>query len=226
MAKGTAYGQFCPVALAAGVVAERWTPLVLRELLAGSVRFNQLQRGLPRMSSALLSRRLKELEFAGIVTREKEGRTWTYQLTPSGRELAPVVEGMGAWAQRWLRHEMVADENLDPDLFMWDLSRSVAPELIPAGRYVVQFEFPNMPAARRRYWLMFADGAAEVCVRDPGHEVALYVTAHLRVLVQISLGHVKLGEVLDSGDLRVDGTPAEVAQFRRWLPLSPFAVAA
>src|SRR5690348_13536221 len=115
------YGQFCPVALAAEVLAERWTPLVVRELLMGSTRFNDLQRGVPRMSSALLARRLRELQFAGIVERHRsEGGGSEYHLTPAGRELLPVIEKMGLWAQRWLRHKLVDTENLDPDLLMWD----------------------------------------------------------------------------------------------------------
>jgi DNA-binding HxlR family transcriptional regulator len=115
------YGQFCPVALAAEVLAERWTPLVVRELLCGSVRFNDLQRGVPRMSSALLARRLKELQFAGIVERRHGGgNSFEYHLTAAGRELFPVVEKMGIWAQRWLRHDLVDTANLDSDLLMWE----------------------------------------------------------------------------------------------------------
>src|SRR5512146_1067620 len=101
MSERKGYGQFCPIALASEVLAERWTPLVIRELLMGSVRFNDLQRGVPRMSSALLARRLKEMQFAGIVERRRGASGFEYHLTPAGRELFPIVEKMGLWAQRW-----------------------------------------------------------------------------------------------------------------------------
>src|SRR6185437_8845504 len=157
MGENRGYGQFCPVALAAEVLAERWTPLVIRELLLGSVRFNDLQRGVPRMSSSLLARRLKELQFAGIVERRRRvGAGWEYHLTPAGRELFPVVEKMGLWAQRWLRHKLVDAAHLDPDLLMWDIRRTVVNHARPAGeRYVAQFQLSGVPVSRRRYWLVF-----------------------------------------------------------------------
>jgi DNA-binding HxlR family transcriptional regulator len=149
MAESKGYGQFCPVAQAAQVLAERWTPLVVRELICGSVRFNDLQRGVPRMSSSLLSRRLKELEYAGIVERRPaaKGRGSEYHLTDAGRELFPIVEGMGLWAQRWLRRELVAEENLDPDLLMWDIRRCVTAEGLP----------PDVIASERRFVVRIPD---------------------------------------------------------------------
>src|SRR6185437_13741280 len=115
MSQDRGYGQFCPVALAAEVLAERWTPLVIRELLMGSVRFNDLQRGVPRMSSSLLARRLRDLQFAGVIERRRgAGGGWEYHPTPAGRELFPLLERMGLWAQRWLRHKLVDPTHLDP----------------------------------------------------------------------------------------------------------------
>ena len=168
------YGQFCPVALAAEVLAERWTPLVVRELLCGSVRFNDLQRGVPRMSSALLARRLKELQFAGIVERRRNAAgAFEYHLTAAGRELFPVVEKMGLWAQRWLRHGLVDTENLDADLLMWDVRRNVLTKSPPrTRRYVVEFRLSGVPISRRRYWLVFERGGVDLCYRNPGFEVA------------------------------------------------------
>src|SRR5579875_1726986 len=132
MAERRGYGQFCPIALAAEILAERWMPLVIRELLCGSVRFNDLHRGVPRMSSALLAQRLKQLQFAGIVERRGgDAGGFEYHLTPAGRELFPVVEKMGLWAQRWLRHEIVETENLDSDLLMWDIRRNVVGKAAP-----------------------------------------------------------------------------------------------
>lgn len=221
------YGQFCPVALASEVLAERWTPLVIRELLVGSVRFNDLQRGVPRMSSALLARRLKELQFAGIVERRRGDKTWEYHLTPAGRELFPVVEMMGKWAQRWLRHQLVDTANLDPDLLMWDIRRTVTSR--PAARtmrYVAEFRLSGVPISRRRYWLVFERGFVDLCYKDPGFAVDLYVESALRLLTRIWLGHVDIESALGDGTLRLHGSRRDIAAFRAWFTLSTFAPAA
>src|SRR5690349_19745315 len=133
----TQYGQFCPVAKAAEVFAERWTPLVARELMCGSTTFNDLKRGVPLMSRTLLVTRLRELERAGVVERRPAtGRsTHTYHLTPAGEELMPIVMGLGEWGQRWVRKK-VTREDLDPTLFMWDLRRSLDVERVPDDRTV------------------------------------------------------------------------------------------
>jgi DNA-binding HxlR family transcriptional regulator len=220
------YSQFCPIALAAEVLAERWTPLVIRELLLGSVRFNDLQRGLPRMSSALLSRRLKELQFAGIVERRPGAAGAEYHLTAAGTELFPVVEKMGLWAQRWLRHRLVDAENLDPDLLMWDIRRTVMTQLPPRDRrYVAEFQLSDVPISRRCYWLVFERGQVDLCYKPPGFDVDLTVGASLRLLTQIWLGHVKIDQALRDGRLRLEGSRKDVAAFRIWFALSPFAPA-
>lgn len=221
------YGQFCPIAIAAEVLAERWTPLVVRELLLGSVRFNDLQRGLPRMSSSLLARRLRELEFAGIVERRPgAGGGPEYHLTPAGRELFPVVEGMGLWAQRWMRHDLAAPANLDPDLLMWDIRRTVLNRVRPGDRrFVVAFHLAGAPTRKQCWWLVFEPEAVDLCYRDPGFEVDLFVETSLRALTQIWLGHLGLDEALREGRLRLDGSRGEVAAFRSWFALSHFAPA-
>ncbi|MBR0670094.1 winged helix-turn-helix transcriptional regulator [Neoroseomonas soli] len=227
MGETTGYGQFCPVSIAAEVLTQRWTPLVIRELHCGSVRFNDLQRGVPRMSSSLLARRLKELEFAGIVER-REGANGTseYHLTPAGREMFPLVEQMGLWAQRWLRHRLVEPTNLDPDLLMWDIRRNVE-RRAAAGerRFVVEFQVSGAPITHRRYWLVFDRGEVDLCYRDPGHEVALFVTATLRVLTEIWLGHIQIAQALRDGRLSLDGSRQDVAAFPVWFALSAFAPA-
>lgn len=228
MADKKGYGQFCPVARAAEILAERWTPLVVRELLAGSNRFADLQRGVPRMSSALLSRRLKELEHAGIVERRPadRGRGSTYHLTPAGRELMPVVEGMGLWAQRWVRHDLVADDNLDPDLLMWDVRRGVGAAAVASDdRFVVRFEFPGMPSSRRRYWLVFDRGETDLCIRDPGFAVDLAVSAPVRTLIEVWLGHRTIAEASRHGQLAFEGPREHVRAFPDWFALSRFAPA-
>lgn len=227
MSENRGYGQFCPVALAAEVLAERWTPLVIRELLMGSVRFNDLQRGVPRMSSSLLARRLKELQYAGIIERRRgAGAGSEYHLTPAGRELFPIIEKMGLWAQRWLRHELVGVANLDPDLLMWDIRRTVVNHAKPIGRrYVAQFQLSGVPVSRRRYWLVFEHGHVDLCYKHPGFEVDLFVEAGLRVLTEIWLGHTTIDRALGEDRLRLDGARRDIAAFHSWFALSPFAPA-
>ncbi len=226
MAGKTNYGQFCPVAIAATILAERWMPLVIRELLCGSARFNDLQRGVPRMSSALLSQRLKQLQFAGIVERRHGAAGNEYHLTPAGRELFPVIREMGLWSQRWLRHDLVDTENLDADLLMWDIRRNVfGHALARPGRYVAEFRLSGVPISRRCYWLVFDGATVDLCYRDPGFDIDLYVEANLRVLTRIWLGHIPVGEAIRDGSLRLDGAPGDIAAFRSWFTLSMFAQA-
>ena len=227
MVEKRGYGQFCPIALAAEVLAERWTPLVVRELLCGSVRFNDLQRGVPRMSSALLARRLKALQFAGIIERRRGvGGAFEYHLTEAGRELLPVVEKMGVWAQRWLRHDLVDTANLDSDLLMWDIRRNVVAKSPPReGRYVAEFRLSGVPISRRRYWLVFERGAVDLCYRNPGFDVDLFVAASLRVLTQVWLGHIPIEQASRDGRLQFDGSRGDIAAFRSWFVLSMFAAA-
>ena len=228
MAKLKGYGQFCPVSRAAEILAERWTPLVVRELLCGSTRFNDLQRGVPLMSSSLLSRRLQELEHAGIVDRRPiEGRRGNeYYLTEAGRELFPLVEGMGLWAQRWVRDDLVRSENLDPTLLMWDVRRNVMAEEIPVERrYVVRFEFQGVPHNRRRFWLVFDTDGVDLCMRDYGFEVDLVVGAHVKALTEVWLGHVALAHAIRHGQVKLEGAAPDTRAFKNWFALSIFAEA-
>jgi DNA-binding HxlR family transcriptional regulator len=226
MGEKKGYGQFCPIALAAEVLTERWTPLVIRELLCGSVRFNDLQRGVPRMSSSLLAQRLKDLQFSGLIERRRGDSGWEYHLTPAGRELFPVVEKMGLWAQRWLRHDLVASKNLDPDLLMWDIRRNVVSK-IPADdrRRVTEFQLSGVPSNKRRYWLIFEQGHADLCYKPPGFDIDLTVQSGLRTLTEIWLGHVGIEEAVRAERLRLEGSRRDIAAFRSWFALSMFAPA-
>lgn len=227
MAEKRGYGQFCPIALAAEILAERWMPLVIRELLCGSVRFNDLHRGMPRISSALLAQRLKQLQLVGIVERRRgDSGGFEYHLTPAGRELFPVVETMGLWAQRWLRHDLVDKENLDPNVLMWDIRRNVVGAALPRdGRYVVGFRLSGVPVSHRHYWLVFERGGVDLCYRNPGFDVDIFVEASLRRLTQIWLGHVPIDQAIRDGWLRLDGSRDDRHAFRSWFALSMFAPA-
>ena len=144
------YRQFCPVAMAAELLCTRWTLVLLRELIAGSTRFNDLRRGVPRMSPTLLSQRLKELEAAGVIERKElksEKGGFEYHLTESGKDLRPVVEEMGFWGQRWIEARLSL-KNLDPSLLMWDMRRNLNPSPLPAGRTVIQFLYQELPVSK------------------------------------------------------------------------------
>ncbi len=225
MARKKTYGQFCPVAKAAEVVAERWTPLVLRELICGSTRFNDLKKGVPLMSPSLLSQRLKELEYAGIVERRPavSGRGSEYHLTEGGEQLAPLIEGLGHWGKRFLKPEL-EEGDLDPSLLMWDIQRRVDPTVLPEDtRTTVHFAITGVPSKYGRWWLVFEHGEADLCMKDPGFEVDLYVTASVRVASEVWLGRRSIAQSVRSGDLKLDGAKAQIKAFPQWFMLSIFA---
>lgn len=220
-AMGASYHQFCPVAKAMELLDERWTLLVVRELVSGSQRFNELRRGLPKMSPTLLSRRLYQLVRAGVVERHVEGNDVRYVLTQAGHELRPVVEALGSWGIRWVGE--LGDEDLDPKLLLWDMHRNVDHTAVPAGRTVVQFRFRDVPADVRDWWLVISGKEADVCDVDPGHAVAVTVTASLRGLVEVWRGDLTWAEGLRAGAVQVSGPEALRRALPGWFTLSDFA---
>ncbi|MDX1604798.1 MAG: helix-turn-helix domain-containing protein [Candidatus Competibacterales bacterium] len=218
------YGQFCPVAKAAEILAERWTPLVVRELLCGSRRFNDIRRGVPQMSPTLLSQRLRTLEEEGLVERGPvAGDTVVeYRLTPAGQALQPVIEGLGTWGKRWVRRE-IRSEELDAGLLMWDIHRRLRLDRVPEGRTVLRFELTDRPSKQRFYWLVIEQNRVDICLKDPGFEVDLYIGADLRTLTGIWLGDVAFESALHEGWLTLHGPRYLVRRFRSWLALSVFA---
>jgi DNA-binding HxlR family transcriptional regulator len=221
------YGQFCPVAKAAEIVAERWTPLVMRELLCGSHRFSDLHRGVPLMSRTLLAERLDRLEDAGIVSSvpRPRGRGREYHLTPAGEELRPLIECLGEWGQRWARAR-IGRADLDPGLLMWDIHRRVNLEALPPKRVVVRFEFRGVPATTRcpRYWWLLLERCeVDLCLREPGFPVDLVVSADLRALTQVWMGDLRLAETVRAGLITLAGPPSLIRAFPSWLALSEFA---
>jgi len=218
------YGQFCPVAMAAEVVCARWTPLILRELLSGSARFNDLRRGVPRMSPTLLSKRLKELEQAGVIETRATGQAGIveYHLTQAGQELRPIVMSLGIWGQRWVESQLSL-KNLDPSLLMWDMRRSLDLTPMPSRRATIQFHYPELPLTRQRYWLVIEGRLVDLCQVDPGYEVDLFVECSLHTMTAIWMGLTNVKAELDAGRLELSGDKTLARSMQQWLGLSPFA---
>ncbi len=213
------YGQFCPVAKAAEVFAERWVPLLLRELLCGSTHFNDLHRGVPLMSRSLLSERLRRLEEIGAVVRTPESE---YHLTEAGRDFAPIVQLLGKWGQRWYRSRFRRDE-LDVGLLMWDMHRGVRSDVFPPGRTTVQFIFSDQAAAKRTWWLVSDDGEIDICPKDPGFEVGLYVRTDLRTMTRVWMGDLPVSAAIRSDAIELSGQRDLRRRFEQWLGLSYYA---
>lgn len=216
------YGQFCPLALASEIVGERWTPLVLRELMLGARRFNAIHRGVPRMSPSLLSRRLGSLENAGVVARVRVDGHTEYRLTAAGTELLPTLESLASWGKRWLPATL-SEDRADPDLIMWDMHRRIELDRLPEGRTVIEFEFPDRPQAMRRRWLVGDRAGMAMCVTDPGYEVDLLVCTDSRTIILVWYGDIPLGQAIDQGSIRLHGPNTLCRDFPSWLQLSPIA---
>ena len=215
------YGQFCPIAQAAEVITERWTPLVLRELaLTGSRRFNDIQRGVPLMSSSLLTKRLRELERAGIVQRRPraDGKGTEYHLTPAGEELGPVVAQIGMWSERWLRRP-IFEETPDTGLLMWWVRGTINTDALPTGRTVIHFRFHGAPAKLRYFWLVLPD--ADLCLSDPGFGVDVTVSSDPKTLTAVWVGDLSLAAALRDHSIELDGRKQLVRSFPKWFGLHP-----
>jgi DNA-binding HxlR family transcriptional regulator len=216
------YGQFCPVAKGAEVFAERWTPLVLRELLCGSTHFSDLHRGVPLMSRSLLSRRLKQLEEIGVVERKQGLQGPEYHLTEAGKEFAPIVRQLGEWGQRWFRPKFDRNE-LDVTVLMWDMRRCIKADAFPSRRVSVQFDFSGLPASKRTWWLVSDGAEVDLCPTDPGYEVGLYVATDLRTMTRVFMGDLSAKAAIGAGQIELEGSRELRQRFERWLGLSGFA---
>lgn len=218
------YGQFCPVAKAAEVLGDRWNPLVLRELLYGNRYFNEISRGVPLMSRALLVQRLKELEKLGIiVSHEKQtGQGYEYRLTPAGEALRPIIEAMGVWAQQW-GSEQISPEDLDDALLVWGMRRRINWEAVPAQKIVLQFDFRGLTKGRktqRSWWMVIEEGTVDLCQKDPGFSVDVLIAADLSAFTHIWMGYIPLNPALQAGTVCFEGDRELVRQLPTWLYLN------
>jgi DNA-binding HxlR family transcriptional regulator len=216
------YRQFCPVARASEMLTQRWTPLVLRELMCGSTRFNELRRGLPHMSPTLLTQRLRELELHGIVDRVKDGGSVEYRLTQAGEELRPIIESLGHWGKRWLERELNRQE-MDPALLVWDMHRRVAVDELPPEKVVTRIDFRSVRSAQSRFWMIFDRPTVDVCFTDPGYEPSLYVNTDLRALIDVWMGSRTFSSALSDRSMVLEGPRDLCRRFPKWFELSVFA---
>ena len=221
------YQQFCPVAMASEILCNRWTVVLLRELCAVSTRFNDLRRGVPRMSPALLSTRLKELEYHGVLERvlvQKRPEIYEYRLTAAGKELEPVIGAIGNWGHRWVESKPSL-ENLDPGLLMWDMRRSLNVEPLPPRKLIIQFIYPELARAQQNWWLLVdPKHGADLCSVDPGFDVDLFSRCDLRTMTAIWMGLDTVSKAVADDRLVLIGDMEVAKNMQRWLGLSPFAV--
>lgn len=217
------YAQYCPVAKATEILGDRWTLLIMREMLGGASGFNELQRGLPGISRSVLTSRMRALERAEVVERRKgpKGRTLEYRLTPAGRDLQPVVQAIGEWGATWSFTEPRPEE-LDPDLLIVWMARHVHRERLPVNRTVVKFDFRD---PKRRYWMVLEPNEVSVCLQHPGFDVDLEVIVDTATLYLVYLGRADLGGAIRAGQVTISGPPVLQRGFGRWFTWSAFASA-
>lgn len=213
------YGQFCPVAMASELLATRWTLVVLGEMLSGSTHFNEIHRGVPRMSTALLVKRLRDLEAAGVLLRTNG----EYLLTAAGRDLAPIIQGLGRWALHWVDTDCSLG-NLDVRLLMWNMRRNLRPDPAPTRRIVIEFLYPGLPVGESRFWLILAPNCpVDLCSIEPGFEVDVVVTAQLRAMTSAWMGMSEFEEEIALKRITVDGEPTLTRNFPAWIGRSGLA---
>jgi DNA-binding HxlR family transcriptional regulator len=217
------YGQYCPLALAAELLCERWTLLIISRVIDGCTQFNAIHRGVPRITPAMLAKRLVEIERAGLITRPKasRGAARTYQLTEAGASLAPLIEQMAVWGQHWARDMRVDD--MDPAFLAWSMSVRIDTARLPPGRVVIQYQFSGAPFECRNFWMVMSDGEVDMCFKDPGFEVDLVVRSDLRRFIEAWRGMRDLRAEIRSGQIQVLGSRELAQRLPDWLKLSQLA---
>lgn len=217
------YGQFCPIAKANEILGEKWTILIVRELIMGARRFSEFQRGLGDISPALLTTRLKSLEQNGLaVKRRIQGqRGFEYYPTEACNGLLPTLLAMGEWGLMWARHT-VLDADLDVELLMLYLERSVDPEKIAGSESIIQFRFKDL-SEQQNWWLLVKERRVDLCITDPGRDVDVYFFCTVRTMHDVWMGDRTFRDAIDAGDLIVEGEPALLRNISAWLRPSVFA---
>jgi len=218
------YGQFCPIAKACEALGERWTMLLIRELLCGSRRYNDFKRGLPLISPTMLSQRLSTLLERGLIERKRSNdqKSWEYQLTQAGRELEPIVMGLGEWGARWVRSQM-SKNDLSVELLMWDMRRTINCAALPQGRIVLHFEFKDLDKKFNNWWMLAENNVIDLCIDDPGFDSDVTFVSDLRTMTQLWLGDTTLSEARSSGKLDVSGSSTLTRNIPKWLVFSGFS---
>lgn len=213
------YGQYCPMARAAEILGDRWTLLIVRDLLSGARHFNELERGLPGIPKALLSERLRRLQHVGVLERysDPEGRKTSYQLTLAGKELYPIIESLTSWGAKWAFGEPEPAE-LDPLLLLWWMRDRVKRECLPSHKVVVEFNFHEARPAK--YWLVLSPADVSLCLKHPGYEIDILVTAALSTFYQVWLGRMTFLDALRANQIELDAVPTLVRAFPTWFALS------
>lgn len=218
------YGQMCPVSKAAEILGERWTILIVRELIAGTKRFSDFQRSLSQISPTLLTRRLQQLEEVGLVFRQSipDQRRVEYQPTAAAKELQPVILGLAEWGMKWARGQM-SDDELDVELLMYDLNRRLDQSQLPGGRIVIKFHFPKLPKFAHWWIVLEDDGTRELCVDNPRKAIDVEIITDLRTLAEIWAGDLEIRHAKESGKLLVKGKEPLVRNIAAWLRPCLFA---
>lgn len=217
------YGQFCPVSKTAQIIGEKWTILIIRELLRGTSRFNQIQRAMPRISPTVLNKRLSELLEHGVIERYRipEQKGYEYHLTECGRELGPLIVQMAEWGMRWARSTMQNDE-LDVELLMGDICKRIDPSGLPGRRAVIRFKFTDLQKYAE-WWIKVKNDDIDLCMDDPGSEVDFYITSDLRTLTEVWMGDMSLKEAQDTGKVQTIGATLMLRTIKSWFPLHLYA---
>ena len=210
------YGQFCPLAQATQLLCERWTLIIVRELIAGSTRFGELQKGAPLISPTLLSARLKQLVKAGVIDLHGGKTNPTYHLTRAGQELRPIIELLGIWGHHWARSNL-NDGDLDAGLLMWDMRRSVGSGVFPDRRIVVQFEYPDAPEGAQDWWLVSENGEIDLCLNDPGYDVDIVIKCSLKTMTEIWTCQRRFNDAVKRRTVDVKGDSRLAGRLQDWL---------
>ena len=216
------YGQFCPLAQATQLLCERWTLLVVREMSAGSTRFNEIKKGVPLMSPSLLSSRLKQLVEAGVVEKSGGKASQIYTLSPAGLELRPIIELLGAWGHRWAPSKLNKID-LDAGLLMWDMRRTVDAAIFPKRRIVVQFEYYDAPKEARDWWLVAKKGEIDLCLNDQGFDVDIMIKCSLKAMTEVWVCQKHFRDAVKNGDIKVTGDSKLINKLQDWLRSSPLS---